>query len=169
MYLTGLHASCIRNITVMLRFARGIEKALMLQPSPKRIKVFKASFGIFQDTEQGDEQAIPFSTCVLIPALRSLAFWAISLSFSSCFSFSFCAIFLSTWARISTASRAYVRFKAQSNTVRTATVILAVSIKKGASCFKCITQISESQVFLASETPESCNINLPLVEVFPSI
>lgn len=48
----------------------------------------------------------PLSPWLLIPALRSLAIWANSLSFSSFFSFSFWAIFFSTWALISTASLA---------------------------------------------------------------
>lgn len=49
----------------------------------------------------------PLSPWLLIPALRSRAIWASSLSFSSFFSFSFWAIFFSTWALISTASLAY--------------------------------------------------------------
>lgn len=51
----------------------------------------------------------PLSPWLLIPALRSLAIWANSLSFSSFFSFSFWAIFFSTWALISTASLAWGR------------------------------------------------------------
>lgn len=43
----------------------------------------------------------------LIPARSSRAFWANALRCSSFFSFSFCAIFFSTWALTSTASRAW--------------------------------------------------------------
>lgn len=52
-------------------------------------------------------KASPLSPWLLIPALRSRAIWASSRSFSSFFSFSFWAIFFSTWALISTASLAY--------------------------------------------------------------
>lgn len=49
----------------------------------------------------------PLSPWLLMPARRSRAIWASSLSFSSFFSFSFWAIFFSTWALISTASLAW--------------------------------------------------------------
>lgn len=49
---------------------------------------------------------IHLPSAVLMPALSSRAFWANCTNFSSLFSFSFCANFFSSWALISTASRA---------------------------------------------------------------
>ena len=104
--LTGpVNAGRVKNVVITyatrapdLELAKHRQQTLLHSPTATHTETDKNN-PYLQDS--------PLSPWLLIPALRSRAIWANSLSFSSFFSFSFWAIFFSTWALISTASLAY--------------------------------------------------------------